>query len=45
MKLLIQKPRIEVILIRAMDPVDQTILTLIEYMKPDDCSVDGGNAW
>ncbi|KAL5710678.1 hypothetical protein ACHQM5_021214 [Ranunculus cassubicifolius] len=41
----LQKPRSVVILVKAGNPVDQTISALSEYMESGDTIIDGGNEW
>lgn len=39
----IKKLRSVIVLVKAGDPVDQTIATLSDYMEPGDCIFNGGN--
>ncbi|KAH8513315.1 hypothetical protein Peur_057144 [Populus x canadensis] len=41
----IQRPRSIIILVKAGNPVDQTISALTEFMEPGDTIIDGGNEW
>ncbi|CAN1189590.1 6-phosphogluconate dehydrogenase, decarboxylating 3, chloroplastic [Linum perenne] len=41
----LQRPRSVIILVKAGNPVDQTIAALSEHMESGDCIIDGGNEW
>ncbi|KAF4357814.1 hypothetical protein F8388_024425 [Cannabis sativa] len=41
----IQKSRLIIMLVKVGPPVDQTIITLSNYLEKGDCIIDGGNEW
>ncbi|XP_042950187.1 6-phosphogluconate dehydrogenase, decarboxylating 3, chloroplastic-like [Carya illinoinensis] len=41
----IRRPRSIIILVKAGNPVDQTIAALSSFMEPGDTIIDGGNEW
>jgi len=41
----LERPRRIMMMIKAGDPVDQTIEKLLPYLEKDDIIIDGGNSW